>query len=138
MIVRWCTNEPQCGGNLCPRAFEQRGKQTAGLTIKVEPGRRDEDALRLFIRDLAMAAITDDGGTPRLAPDDATYEVHTVYDQQGARYWVALYTGEVPLAELLCSALPYDVEAAVMRTAALLAAHDEERKSVRSVQRRRW
>jgi len=138
MIIRWCTAEPQCGGNMCHRAFEQRGQQTAGMTVKADEGRRPDDVIRLFIRELGMVAVTDGNGVQRHSPDTAEYEVHTVYDQDGGRYWVALYAGEQPLVELLATSPPYDQERAITETARLLAAHDEERAAVKKMERRRW
>jgi hypothetical protein len=108
------------------------------MTIKVDEGRRPDDVIRLFLRELGMAAVTDDAGVSRHTPGTAEYEIHTVFDSVATRYWVALYAGETPLAELLRSATPYDREQAITWTAQLLAAHDEARAAAKIKERRRW
>lgn len=88
------------------------------LAKPVEDGRRPKDVVRMFTIELAKAKLSSPSGDwIILAPDRGVYEIHTCQSGDGTWHWVALYSGERPLNELLVGQ-PEWTEAAAERQVA--------------------
>jgi hypothetical protein len=141
--VTWCAQEGGCRGGFCPGALEWAGRQTMGLTIPAEEGRRPADVVQLFTVKLCQARPMDVDGVARLSPYQAEYVIHTAQDAEGGTHWMALYSGAVPVTDLVATQPEWDEVRAAEQTAAALEALREERErerleDARPAERRRW